>query len=333
LLLTATPWCLQNATSYHIYLFHTFYTSLKKTSTVVESAVRRVFVLHSVDKEVPLIEANFIMFSSTVTTMKQQRGLLAVLVLQSVLLLLLQFPESCTAFVVPVTTTLLPKTSAALHISSADSDKSNDDSKKSTPTMASTTTEDTSSSALYSSSSSSADDKSLDNSSTKNLNYFDKLFEEENDQIFQKYDIDNSGTIDKTEFKMVVKKMNKESRRRELFSIGSATLGSLFVASSSTTFQYGQKKLRSKYLEPKAELAMKQNFPTALLSGDCEKLIFKTLNSRGFTPTNTLLGHSVCSDEVNTRGEQIIPLMIDRWNKKGFALGGKCFIYINYCLY
>ena len=266
------------------------------------------------------------MFSSTVTTMKQQRGLLAVLVLQSVLLLLLQFPESCTAFVVPVTTTLLPKTSAALHISSADSDKSNDDSKKSTPTMASTT-EDTSS-ALYSSSSSSADDKSLDNSSTKNLNYFDKLFEEENDQIFQKYDIDNSGTIDKTEFKMVVKKMNKESRRRELFSIGSATLGSLFVASSSTTFQYGQKKLRSKYLEPKAELAMKQNFPTALLSGDCEKLIFKTLNSRGFTPTNTLLGHSVCSDEVNTRGEQIIPLMIDRWNKKGFALGGKCFIYI-----
>ena len=261
--------------------------------------------------------------------MKQQRGLLAVLVLQSVLLLLLQFPESCTAFVVPVTTTLLPKTSAALHISSADSDKSNDDSKKSTPTMASTTTEDTSSSALYSSSSSSsADDKSLDNSSTKNLNYFDKLFEEENDQIFQKYDIDNSGTIDKTEFKMVVKKMNKESRRRELFSIGSATLGSLFVASSSTTFQYGQKKLRSKYLEPKAELAMKQNFPTALLSGDCEKLIFKTLNSRGFTPTNTLLGHSVCSDEVNTRGEQIIPLMIDRWNKKGFALGGKCFIYI-----
>jgi hypothetical protein len=247
------------------------------------------------------------MFSSAVIRMKQaQRGLIAV-VLLLLLAAVLQLPVSCTAFVVPViTTTTL------------------------SPTMTIRTASDTSS-ALHSSAGSTDDGESSNKSSSKssksnsssNSNFLDKLFEEENNKLFNKYDIDNSGTIDKNEFKSVVKKMNKESRRREVFSIVSATLGSIFVASSSNTFQFGQKKFRSKYLEPNAELAMNENFPTALLSSDCEKLIFKTLHKRGFTPSNTLLGHSVCSDEVNTRGEQIIPLMIERWNKKGFALGGK----------
>jgi len=34
-----------------------------------------------------------------------------------------------------------------------------------------------------------------------------------------------------------------------------------------------------------------------------------------------LFGHSVCSDEINNRREQLTPLMVDRW-KEGFALGG-----------
>ena len=63
---------------------------------------------------------------------------------------------------------------------------------------------------------------------------------------------------------------------------------------------------------------MIRTFPTALLSGDCDRAIWKTLSARGFTPDNTLFGHSICSDEVNNRKEQLIPLMIDRW-KEGYV--------------
>lgn len=45
------------------------------------------------------------------------------------------------------------------------------------------------------------------------------------------------------------------------------------------------------------------------------------MKKRGFTPENTLFGHSVCSDEINNRKEQLLPLMINRW-QEGFALGG-----------
>lgn len=51
------------------------------------------------------------------------------------------------------------------------------------------------------------------------------------------------------------------------------------------------------------------------------KKIMKTLGNRGFTADNTLFGHSVCSDEINNRKEQLIPLMINRW-QEGFSLGG-----------
>ena len=69
------------------------------------------------------------------------------------------------------------------------------------------------------------------------------------------------------------------------------------------------------YVFFKAEEAMIRTFPTALLSGDCDRAIWKTLSARGFTPDNTLFGHSICSDEVNNRKEQLIPLMIDRWKE------------------
>ena len=59
-----------------------------------------------------------------------------------------------------------------------------------------------------------------------------------------------------------------------------------------------------------------------MLSGDVDRAIAKTLiGKRGFTPANTLFGHSVCSDEVNNRKEQLIPLMTNRW-QEGFTLGG-----------
>ena len=45
------------------------------------------------------------------------------------------------------------------------------------------------------------------------------------------------------------------------------------------------------------------------------------MKKRGFTPENTLFGHSICSDEINNRKEQLIPLMMNRW-QEGFTLGG-----------
>lgn len=38
-------------------------------------------------------------------------------------------------------------------------------------------------------------------------------------------------------------------------------------------------------------------------------------------PMNTILAHSICSDEVNNAPEQLVPLMVKRW-EEGFSLGG-----------
>lgn len=45
------------------------------------------------------------------------------------------------------------------------------------------------------------------------------------------------------------------------------------------------------------------------------------LFKRGFSPENTILAHSVCSDEVNNKDEQLVALMVHRW-QEGFSLGG-----------
>ncbi len=93
------------------------------------------------------------------------------------------------------------------------------------------------------------------------------------------------------------------------------------MATGSNTFQFAQKKLRKGYIEEFAESAQNELFPTALLSSDMDKAVAKVLYQRGFTPQNTLFGHSVCSDEVNNRKEQLIPIMANRWGE-GFTLGG-----------
>lgn len=152
-------------------------------------------------------------------------------------------------------------------------------------------------------------------SSSKNV------FGQDFDAMFDKYDTDGNGSIDKQEFRAVAKKMNDSARRREFISVATATFGSIFVAEKSNTFQFAQKNLRSRYLEEFAEAAQNELFPLAMLSGDVDKAVYKTLHARGFTPENTIFGHSVCSDEVNNRAEQLIPLMINRW-QEGFTLGG-----------
>ena len=141
------------------------------------------------------------------------------------------------------------------------------------------------------------------------------------DRLFNKYDTDSSGSINKEEFRAVADKMRASSSRREVLSVAAASFGSIFVASGSNTFQWGQKQFRSKYIEQDAEFSQQLVFPTAILSGDADRAIAKTLRERGFTPNNTLFAHSICSDEVNNRAEQLIPLMSRRWGE-AFTLGG-----------
>ena len=146
-------------------------------------------------------------------------------------------------------------------------------------------------------------------------------FDREVDDLFSKYDSDGNGYIDKEEFRAVARKMKSSNRRREVLSVAAASFGSIFVATGSNTFQVAQKQLRGGYLEEFAEEAQKELFPTAILSSDMDQSIAKVLKPLGFTPENTLFGYSVCADEVNNRREQLISLMINRW-QEGFALGG-----------
>ena len=109
--------------------------------------------------------------------------------------------------------------------------------------------------------------------------------------------------------------MAASARRREILSVATATFGSIFVATGSNTFQTFQRTFRSQYIEESAEVAMNELFPTSLLSADIDNIVAQVLSKRGFTPENTLFGHSICADEVNNRKEQLIPLMVNRWQE------------------
>lgn len=144
---------------------------------------------------------------------------------------------------------------------------------------------------------------------------------EVDDILFARFDSDGNGYIDRTEFRSVARTMKTSARRREVLSVATASFGSIFVATESNTFQLFQRTFRSSYMEESAEVAMKELFPTSVLSSELDTNIVRVLGKRGFTPENTLFGHSVCADEVNNRKEQLIPLMVNRW-QEGFALGG-----------
>ena len=139
--------------------------------------------------------------------------------------------------------------------------------------------------------------------------------------LFAKYDEDDSGFIDKEEFKSLAREIKTTSDRRKVLQIASAVVGSLVVARSSDEYQWAQKTFRPLYIENRAEESQAKIFPTAMLSSDVDAAIAKTLEKRGFNARNTLFAHSVCSDEVNHQAEQLTDLMVDRWGE-GFALGG-----------
>jgi len=139
--------------------------------------------------------------------------------------------------------------------------------------------------------------------------------------LFAKYDEDDSGFIDKEEFKSLAREIKTTSDRRKVLQIASAVVGSLVVARSSDEYQWAQKTFRPLYIENRAEESQAKIFPTAMLSSDVDAAVAKTLAKRGFNAKNTLFAHSVCSDEVNHQAEQLTDLMVDRWGE-GFALGG-----------
>ena len=99
--------------------------------------------------------------------------------------------------------------------------------------------------------------------------------------LFKTYDADKSGSIDKGEFRVIAREIQADARRRSIFSIAAAAIGATIVADYSQEYQFAQKKFRSFYIEPLAEVAQKKAFPTALLSSDADEAIAKTLYRRG----------------------------------------------------
>ena len=139
--------------------------------------------------------------------------------------------------------------------------------------------------------------------------------------LFKQYDDDNSGTIDKFEFKTIAVDIEADQRRRTIVACVAAAAAATVVNRFDDEYQWAQKSFRTLYLEQRAEAAQLQAFPTALLSADFDEAVARTLAMRGYTAANTLFAHSVCSDEVNNKDEELVDLMVSRW-QEGFALGG-----------
>ena len=139
--------------------------------------------------------------------------------------------------------------------------------------------------------------------------------------LFKTYDADNSGSVDKFEFAQFAANREALSRRRTILFVALSTIAAIGVSRYSDEYALAQKTFRGFYISPKAEAAMKKYFPTALLSSDTDAKVASTLYRRGFTPANTLFAHSVCSDEVNQNAEELVNLMVSRW-EEGFTLGG-----------
>lgn len=70
-----------------------------------------------------------------------------------------------------------------------------------------------------------------------------------------------------------------------------------------------------------AEVESLKLFPGCVTSSEIDIMTHGALAKRGFTAENTLFADSVCSDEVNYEGKEMIELMKKRWGE-GFSLGG-----------
>ena len=135
------------------------------------------------------------------------------------------------------------------------------------------------------------------------------------------FKIDNNGYIDKFEFAQFAANREVRSRRRTILVGALTTIAAISVINYSDEHAWAQRTFRGLYVDPKAEAAQNKYFPTALLSSDLDAKVASTLYRRGFTPANTLFAHSVCSDEVNQNAEELVNLMVSRWEEE-FSLGG-----------
>lgn len=146
--------------------------------------------------------------------------------------------------------------------------------------------------------------------------------EEYASELFSKYDEDDSGSIDRSEFRAIAREMQDGVNRRILIGALASGLGAYAVAVKSEEYQFAQKISRALVQpEPAAEATMRAFFPKALLSYDAAEAIQSTLYRRGFSPRNTLFAHSVCPDEVNAKSEELEALLSKRWGE-AFTLGG-----------
>jgi len=139
--------------------------------------------------------------------------------------------------------------------------------------------------------------------------------------LFKRFDVDQGGTIDKFEFAALAEEVEANYKRRTVLTAVAAAAGAFIVGEYDEEYAILQKEFRGLYIEKEAEEAQKRLFPTAMLSSDLDAAVYRQLRKDGFTPANTLFGHSVCSDEVNNKDEQLVDLMVGRW-KEGFSLGG-----------
>ena len=80
-------------------------------------------------------------------------------------------------------------------------------------------------------------------------------------------------------------------------------------------------KARAKMVDPRAEASMAKYFPGSLSSLATERLTSKVLVKRGYTTDNCLFATSTCPDEVNSKPEELIDLLKNRWGEN-FGLGG-----------
>ena len=68
---------------------------------------------------------------------------------------------------------------------------------------------------------------------------------------------------------------------------------------------------------------LRQNFPGALSNSAVALRVAASLRDRGYTPTNTLVGSSLCSDEINDTAESLVGDFQNKLGVEGvFNLGG-----------
>ena len=78
---------------------------------------------------------------------------------------------------------------------------------------------------------------------------------------------------------------------------------------------------RRTIVDAPAEAAMERFFPGSLGSSAVDHQVWRTLQKKGYTKANTLFATSTCPDEVNSKPDELIDLMKDRWGEN-FSLGG-----------